>query len=56
MFYAMGFYKTEYDSVVVRAVRVNPFKSLDAAIRAIKKVGHGYVKKHGERAPVWTNL
>lgn len=56
MFYAMGFYPDGYGKTVIRAIRISPFKDMDAAIRAIKRVGHGYVKKHSVKQPVWSNL
>lgn len=55
MFYAMLFIRNEWGNYNVRAARVKPFKKLDAAKRAIEKVGHGYVKKLGESEPVWHN-
>lgn len=59
MFYAMQFIPDEFNprNVIVRAVRAKPFKSFDAAVRAVKKVGHqGYVKEYGKKQPVWDNL
>lgn len=45
------------DNVSVRAVRAKPFKSLDAAVRALLKTGNeGYVKQQGQLRPVYHNL
>lgn len=55
MFYAMAFYKNEFGKYNVRAVRTRPFKKADAAIKAVKKVGQGYVKQLGEKQPIWSN-
>lgn len=52
----MGFLKTEY-GYAVRSLKVGGFKSLQAAQNRIIKVGvEGYVKKLGEKQPVWTNV
>lgn len=56
MYYAMAFIDDGYGYAQVRAVRINPFKSLEAAIRAVQKVGHGYVKKLNVKQPVWSNV
>ena len=57
MYQAMQFVPLDNTKdVVVRAVRTKPYKSLDAAVRALIKVGHGYVKKDYETVPVWQNV
>lgn len=58
MFTAMQFIPTGFNSnVCVRAVRVRPFKSLDAAKNALLKTGNeGYIKQAGVVTPVFHNV
>jgi hypothetical protein len=57
MFYAMIFSPSEYNLVCTRSLRTKGFKTLEAAKAAIIRVKkEGYVKKLGEKAPVWSNV
>lgn len=58
MYQSMQYYLIPFsDNVSVRAVRSKPFKSLDAAVRALLKTGNeGYVKQQGQLRPVYHNL
>ena len=58
MYQSMQFIPTGFNNnVMPRAVRVKPFKSLDAAVRALLKTGNeGYVKQQGQLRPVYHNL
>lgn len=56
MYYSMLFIRNEWGNFNVRAARKTPFKSLEAAKRAIIKSKHtGYVKMLGKTTPVWSN-
>ena len=55
MFYALKFVKGDF-GFHVRAIRVKPYKSFDAAKKAVLKVGSGYVKKYGIKEPVFSNV
>lgn len=58
MYYAMIFHKDVYNPQMssVRPARVAPYKTMTAAIRAVERVGHGYIKQLGIGKPVWTNV
>ena len=57
MFYAMIFHPSEYNHVCTRSLRTKGFKSLEAAKQAIIRTKkQGYVKKLGEKTPVWSNV
>jgi len=55
MYYAMVFIQNEWGNFTVRAARTKGYASLLSAKRAVEKVGHCYVKKLGEKQPVWSN-
>ena len=56
MYYAMGFFGTEWGTFVVRSIRPRGFKTMKAAQRAIERSGaKGYVKKLGHITPEWSN-
>ena len=52
----MKFVPCEFGGFVVRAVRQSPYSSIEAAKKAIKKVGQGYIKQLGVSKPVWSNV
>lgn len=58
MYQSMQYYPIPFsNNVSVRAVRVKPFKSLEAAVKALLKTGNeGYVKQQGQLRPVYHNL
>ena len=56
MYYALKYVSTWGANSAVRAVRVKPFKTLDAACKAVERAGQGYVKKINHPIPVWSNV
>jgi len=56
MYYALKYVSTWGTNSAVRAVRVKPFKTLDAARKAVERAGKGYVKKLNNAIPVWSNI
>lgn len=56
MFYAMKFLRLDNGNYVVRSVRTKGYKSMESAKNALLKAGtEGFVKKLGEKEPVWKN-
>lgn len=57
MFYAMRYIPTGInDNVVVRPVKVTPYKTLEGAVKALNSRGIGYVKQAGFNLPVYHNV
>lgn len=57
MFYAMIFHPSEYNHVCTRSLRTKGFHTLEQAKAAIIRAKKdGYVKKLGEKVPVWSNV
>ena len=56
MFYALKYVSTWGTNSSVRAVRIKPYKSLDAARKAVERAGQGYVKRLNHPIPVWSNV
>lgn len=57
LYYAMKFIPTEFNNnVTVRSIKTSPYTSLEAAIKAVKRVGQGYVHEAGKRQPVYYKL
>lgn len=57
MFYAMVFIKNEYGFFTVRTLRKPPYKTINAAKKAIqKKRQEGYIKEYNNPIPVWNNV
>ena len=54
MYYSMIFIKNEWGKYNVRAARKRPYKSLEAAKKAVEKYGSGYVREFGKSVPVWS--
>lgn len=56
-YFAMIFHPSEYNHVCIRSLRTKGFKTLEAAQQAIVRAKKdGYVKKLGEKTPVWSNV
>lgn len=56
-FYAMIFFPSEYNHVCTRSLRLKGFRTLELAKSAIIRAKKdGYVKKLGEKTPVWSNV
>jgi len=57
MYYALKFLRLDNGNYVVRSVRTKGYKSLDSAKNALLKAGtEGFVKKLGEKEPVWKSV
>jgi hypothetical protein len=57
MFYAIGFFESDFGKSVARAIRAKGYDTAKAAQRAIEKKGiTGYVKRLGCNKPIWSNL
>jgi len=55
MYCAMAYYHNEWGNYNIRAVRAKGYKTLEAAVAAVEKVGRdGYVRLLGQNQPAWS--